>query len=113
MILSLTDAKTQWFESHHVLQIKMAKIARMLIWKRIGEKQLLGAARPTFKCNPHALVQKVHKIREPIIQHSPQSNISQLVENWEKKSIICFICIKQTHINGTFYFKPLYMPESD
>lgn len=38
MILSLTDAKTQWFESHHVLQIKMTKITMMLIWKRTGEK---------------------------------------------------------------------------
>ena len=33
MILSLTDANTQWFESHHVLQIKRAKITITLIWK--------------------------------------------------------------------------------
>lgn len=58
MILSLTDAKTQWFESHHVLQIKRAKITVMLIWKRIGKKQLLGAAGPTFKSNPHITTQK-------------------------------------------------------
>lgn len=45
MILSLTDAKTQCFESHHVLQIKMAKITIMLIWKEWEEKkQLPGAA---------------------------------------------------------------------
>lgn len=58
MILSLTDAKTQWFESHHVLQIKRAKITIMLIWKRIEEKQLLVATGPTFKSNPHRLAQK-------------------------------------------------------
>lgn len=64
MILSLTDAKTQWFESHHVLQIKRAKITVMLILKRIGEKQLLGAAGPTFKRNPHIATHKaVHKLR--------------------------------------------------
>lgn len=51
MILSLTDAKTQWFESHHVLQIKRAKITITLVWKTTGEKQLLGAAGPTFKSN--------------------------------------------------------------
>lgn len=60
MILSLTDAKTQWFESHHVLQMKRAKITVMLIWKRIGEKQLLGAAEPTFRGNPHITTQKSH-----------------------------------------------------
>lgn len=51
MILSLTDAKTQWFESHHVLQIKRAKITITLVWKTTGEKQLLGAAGPTFRSN--------------------------------------------------------------
>ena len=51
MILSLTDAKTQWFESHHVSQIKRAEITTVLIWKRTGEKQLLGAAGPTLNRN--------------------------------------------------------------
>lgn len=58
MIVSLTDAKTQWFESHHVLQIKRTKIRVMLIWKRIGYEQLLGAAGLIFKSNPHILAKK-------------------------------------------------------
>jgi hypothetical protein len=61
----------------------MAKITIMLIYKRIGGKQLLGAAGPIFMCNPslYALVQKKQYIKlgyQDISPDSPLTNLSPL-----------------------------------